>query len=132
MVVCIATIHKKDFKIITVSTPAVSSFEPIAYKLPGPTPLITAVIYCPPKPNPDFLIMNLCDLLNKLSAISQSILLLGDFNIHIDNPSCTQATEFLDILLQLYTTHPLPQSLPWPHPGFGLLHWSPCITTIMP
>ncbi|KAE8297375.1 hypothetical protein D5F01_LYC03993 [Larimichthys crocea] len=53
---------------------------------PGPTPLVTAIIYRPPT-----------DFLTQLSAISPSILLLGDFNIHIDT-DCKSATEFLELL----------------------------------
>ncbi|KAL7398737.1 hypothetical protein ABVT39_014403 [Epinephelus coioides] len=35
---------------------------------------------------------------NRLSAISPSVLLLGDFNYHIDNINCKHASEFLDLL----------------------------------
>ncbi|CAJ1078415.1 LOW QUALITY PROTEIN: uncharacterized protein LOC116399339 [Xyrichtys novacula] len=102
----IATIHKKDLKIISLSMPTVSSFEHVALKLPAPPPpLIIAIIYRPPKPNPDFL-TDLSDLLTQLCALSPSILLLGDFNIHIDNPSCSLACEFLDILQHFsFTQH---------------------------
>ncbi|CAJ1050928.1 LOW QUALITY PROTEIN: uncharacterized protein LOC116399339 [Xyrichtys novacula] len=93
----IATIHNKDLKIISLSMPTVSSFEHVALKLPGSPPLIIAIIYRPPKPNPDFL-TELSDLLTQLCALSPSVLLLDDFNIHIDNPSCSLACEFLDIL----------------------------------
>ena len=92
-----ASIHKKDLKIITISTPPVHSFEKIAFKLPGPAPLVIAVIYRPPKPNPSFL-SDFSDLVAQLSAISPSVLLLGDFNYHIDNRNCKQASDFLDLL----------------------------------
>ncbi|KAK7915506.1 hypothetical protein WMY93_011267 [Mugilogobius chulae] len=73
------------------------SFEYIAFKLTGPSPLVTAVIYRPPKPNPSFL-SEITDFLTKLTAISSSILLLGDFNFHIDCKNSKPATEFLDLL----------------------------------
>ncbi|CAJ1048481.1 hypothetical protein D5F01_LYC22364 [Xyrichtys novacula] len=72
--------------------PTVSSFEHVALKLPGSPPLIIAIIYRPPKPSPDFL-TDLSDLLTQLCALSPSVLLLCDFNIHIDNPSCSLARE---------------------------------------
>ncbi|KAF0047695.1 hypothetical protein F2P81_001328 [Scophthalmus maximus] len=34
----------------------------------------------------------------KLCAISPSVLILGDFNFHIDNINCKSATEFLELL----------------------------------
>uniref|UniRef100_A0A8P4G516 Reverse transcriptase domain-containing protein n=1 Tax=Dicentrarchus labrax TaxID=13489 RepID=A0A8P4G516_DICLA len=92
----VAAIYRKDIKTSTISIPAAHSFEHLTFKLSGPTPLVTAIIYRPPKPNPSFL-TDFSDFLTQLSAISPSVLLLGDFNIHIDN-DCKSATEFLELL----------------------------------
>ncbi|KAL7388227.1 hypothetical protein ABVT39_009504 [Epinephelus coioides] len=43
-----------------------------------------------------FQYLNTCG--KSLSAISPSVLLLGDFNYHIDNINCKHASEFLDLL----------------------------------
>ncbi|XP_061133329.1 uncharacterized protein LOC133153215 [Syngnathus typhle] len=93
----IATIYRQHLKptAVTITTP--SSFEHQSFKLPGPKPLVTAIIYRPPKPNPAFL-SDLSEFLTQLCAISPSVILLGDFNIHVDSTTCKTATEFLDIL----------------------------------
>ncbi|XP_029957253.1 uncharacterized protein LOC115395750 [Salarias fasciatus] len=92
-----AVIFNKDIKLTPISLTNTHSFEHTAFKLSGPSPLVTAVIYRPPKPNTSFL-SELTDFLTQLSAISSSILLLGDFNFHIDNPNSKPAAEFLDLL----------------------------------
>ncbi|XP_029929809.1 LOW QUALITY PROTEIN: uncharacterized protein LOC115374818 [Myripristis murdjan] len=104
----VATVYRKDVKTTAISIPDVPSFEQTAFKLSGPTPLVTAVIYRPPKPNPSFL-SDFSDFLTQLCAISfcsPSVLLLGDFNFHVNDPNCKPATEFLDLLHCLnFTQH---------------------------
>ncbi|XP_072556731.1 uncharacterized protein [Paramormyrops kingsleyae] len=92
-----AVILKKDIKLTPLSLSNFHSFEYTAFKLSGPSPLVTAVIYRSPKPDPSFL-TDLTDFLTQLSAISSSILLLGDFNFHIDNVNSKPAAEFMDLL----------------------------------
>ena len=92
----IATIHRQSIKTTTLSIPSASSFEHLAFKLSGPKPLVTAVIYCPPPLNPAFP-SDLSEFLTQLCAISPSVLLLGDFNIHVDS-NCRTSAELLDIL----------------------------------
>lgn len=77
--------------------PPTPFFEHIVLKLPGPSPFILSVLYRPPKPNPSFL-QDFSDLLLHLSTISPSILLLGDLNLHLDDPTSRPAQDFLDIL----------------------------------
>ncbi|XP_010774485.1 uncharacterized protein [Notothenia coriiceps] len=93
----IAAIIRKEIKATIIPIPDASSFEHLIFKLSGPTPLVTAIIYRPPKPNPSFL-SDLSDILTQLSAISPSVLLFGDFNIHIDDPTCKYASEFKETL----------------------------------
>ncbi|XP_073328899.1 uncharacterized protein [Pagrus major] len=70
-----------------------------------PPPLVITIIYRPPKPNHSFL-SDLAEFLTQLSAISPSILLLGDFNIHIDDPNSKSATDLLELLHCLqFTQH---------------------------
>ncbi|CAJ1059667.1 hypothetical protein D5F01_LYC22364 [Xyrichtys novacula] len=57
----------------------------------------------PPKPHPSFL-SDFSDFVTHLNTISSSVLLLGDFNFHIDNPTCKQASDFLDLLDTLNLT----------------------------
>ncbi|XP_071754179.1 uncharacterized protein LOC139910701 [Centroberyx gerrardi] len=93
----IAVIHRQDLNPRPLSIPAAPSSAHLAFKIPGPKPLVIAIIYRPPKPNPSFL-SDLSEFITQLSSISPSILLLGNFNIHIDSPDCKSAIEFLDIL----------------------------------
>ena len=44
----IGAVYRKDIKTTTISIPATHSFEHLAFKLSGPTPLVTAIIYRPP------------------------------------------------------------------------------------
>ncbi|KAE8288308.1 hypothetical protein D5F01_LYC12173 [Larimichthys crocea] len=92
----VAAFYRKDIKTSTISIPAAPFFEHLTFKLSGPTPLVTAIIYRPPKPNPSFP-SDFSDFLTQLSAISPSVLLLGDFNIHLDT-DCKSATEFRELL----------------------------------
>ena len=93
----VAAVYRKDIKITSIPIPTAHSFEHLTFKLSGPTPLVTAIIYRPPKPNPSFL-SDLSDFLTQLCAISPSVLLLGDFNFHIDDTDSKPAIEFLELL----------------------------------
>ncbi|KAF7645087.1 hypothetical protein LDENG_00210350 [Lucifuga dentata] len=93
----VAIFHRKDILTIPLSIPTFHSFEHLVFKLSDPTPLVTTVIYRPPNPNPDFL-FNLAEFLTLLCASSPAILLLGNFNIHIDSTDCNSSTKFLKIL----------------------------------
>ncbi|KAL7382588.1 hypothetical protein ABVT39_024726 [Epinephelus coioides] len=55
------------------------------------------------------------DFVTQLSAISPSVLLLGDFNYHTDNINCKHASEFLDLLDCLNLT----QHVNFPTPNHG-------------
>lgn len=72
----------------------------LAFKLSGPSPLITAIIYRPPKTHLSFF-SDFPDLLTQLFTISPSILLLGDFNFHLDRTDSKPAIEFLEVLQSL-------------------------------
>ena len=70
----VTAIYRKDIKTSTISIPAAHSFEHLTFKLSGPTPLVTAIIYRLPKPNCSFL-SDFSDFLTQLYAISPSVLL---------------------------------------------------------
>uniref|UniRef100_A0A3B3DXI4 Reverse transcriptase domain-containing protein n=1 Tax=Oryzias melastigma TaxID=30732 RepID=A0A3B3DXI4_ORYME len=71
--------------------------ECLAVQLPGPTPTIIALIYRPPKTNLDF-ITHFSSLLAHLSSLSPNVILLGDFNIHMDNPNLPLTKDFSSAL----------------------------------
>ncbi|CAJ1081981.1 LOW QUALITY PROTEIN: uncharacterized protein LOC116399339 [Xyrichtys novacula] len=99
----VAVIYKQTLKTTPAPTLSLHSFENISVKLPGPTPLVIVTIYRPPKPHPSFL-SDFSEFVTHLNTISSSVLLLGDFNFHIDNPTCKQASDFLDLLDTLNLT----------------------------
>uniref|UniRef100_A0A8C5BDZ8 Reverse transcriptase domain-containing protein n=1 Tax=Gadus morhua TaxID=8049 RepID=A0A8C5BDZ8_GADMO len=93
----LALLHRDNIKVTTVTVPLQSSFECLAVKLSGPKPTIIVTIYRPPKPSAVFL-NEFSSLLTSVCAMSPTVILLGDFNIHIDNPSCTFANDFTSLL----------------------------------
>jgi len=86
-----------QWKVLPVSVPAFSSFECTVFKLPGPTPTIISTVYRPPKPHSDFL-SDFSTLLTHLSLLSPNVILLGDFNIHMDNSNSPLTRDFSSCL----------------------------------
>uniref|UniRef100_UPI0035900AD0 uncharacterized protein n=1 Tax=Myxine glutinosa TaxID=7769 RepID=UPI0035900AD0 len=93
----IAVIHRQDIKTNLISISSAPSFEHLALKLSGHTQSVMAVVYRPPKPHPSFL-SDFSYFLTQLCSLSPSILLLGDFNIHMDSTDSTITTDFTDLL----------------------------------
>ncbi len=90
-------IHTQNLELSALPLPTLSSFECLAFKCKSPFPITILLIYRPPKQNSVF-ISDLHDLLTTLCTISTNIIILGDFNIHVDTPSCHFAAEFLQLL----------------------------------
>ncbi|MGH0119602.1 UNVERIFIED_CONTAM: hypothetical protein FKN15_056870 [Acipenser sinensis] len=77
--------------------PAFSLFEHLAIKLPFPMSLTLTVSYRPPKNNSAF-IAEFSQFLSLIYTSTDEILLLGDFNIHVDLPSSPLVTDFVMLL----------------------------------
>ncbi|KAF7643537.1 hypothetical protein LDENG_00237650 [Lucifuga dentata] len=82
-------------KAVPVTEP--STCEILAVQLNGSTPTIVAVIYRPPKPSTAFL-PELTSILTNLYALSPNVILMGDFNIHLDNPTNALTMDFNSVL----------------------------------
>lgn len=93
----LAIIYREKWKVSPVSVPVSSSFESAVCKLSGPTPTIIATVYRPPKPNSEFL-NDFSAFLTQLSSLSPNIILLGDFNIHMDNINLPLTKDFTSCL----------------------------------
>ncbi|KAL7875487.1 hypothetical protein AOLI_G00104500 [Acnodon oligacanthus] len=93
----LATIYRSDLDLSYLPLPELSSCEclPLRCKLPSPVTIL--LIYRPPKPNPSFM-PEMYNLLSSLCTTSTNILIFGDVNIHVNNPSCRFAAEFLQLL----------------------------------
>lgn len=74
-------LYNEKWKVSEISIPEHTSFESIALQITGSIP---ATVYCPPKANSVFL-HELSAFLTFLCSLSPNMILLGDFNIHIDN-----------------------------------------------
>ncbi|ROI15639.1 hypothetical protein DPX16_20177 [Anabarilius grahami] len=93
----LAVIHRAELKRSPLPLPDLTSMECLAFKCKPPYSMTVLLIYRPPKPHASFL-HEIHDLLTSLCSMSTRIVILGDFNIHIDNPSCHLATEFLSLI----------------------------------
>lgn len=93
----LAILHKEKWKVSQLIVPTYSSFESIALKINGAIPTILMSIYRPPKSNPFFL-TELSELLTYICPMSPNVIMLGDFNIHIDEVTNTSTSDFLSCL----------------------------------
>ena len=93
----LAIIHRENWNVLPVSVPPFSSMECTACRLSGPVPTIIAAVYRPPKPHKDFF-NDFSALLTHLSSLSPNVILLGDFNIHMDNNNLLQTRDFCSCL----------------------------------
>ncbi|XP_042559606.1 uncharacterized protein LOC122128826 [Clupea harengus] len=93
----LAIMHRAELKLSPLPMPDLSSMECLAFKCKPPYSMTVLLIYRPPKPNPSFL-PEISDLLTSLCTISTNIVIVGDLNIHVDNPSCQFAADFLNVL----------------------------------
>ena len=94
----LAVIHRQELKLSPLPLPEQSSFECLAFRCKPPLSLTVLLIYRPP-PQPKLVFFSeINDLLTTICATSAKVLVLGDINIHVDNPSCHSASEFLQLL----------------------------------
>ncbi len=92
----LAVVFKNNYKMTKYDVLNVSSFECLSFKLAGPAPILILMIYRPPKHNSSFL-SELTELLTLACAQHDIIIMLGDFNIHVDS-DCNTAKDFLSVL----------------------------------
>ncbi len=92
----LAVVFKNNYKMTKYDVLNVSSFECLSFKLAGPAPILILLIYRPPKHNSSFL-SELTELLTLACAQHDRIIMLGDFNIHVDS-DCNTAKDFLSVL----------------------------------
>ncbi|XP_014864104.1 PREDICTED: uncharacterized protein LOC106930827 [Poecilia mexicana] len=93
----LAVIHREKWIVSPLSAPTFSSFESTVCQLSGPTPTIITTIYRPPKTNNDFM-NDFAALLTHLSILSPNIIILGDFNIHMDDCNSPLTKDFSSCL----------------------------------
>ena len=95
----VGLIYSDVFFVSSVSVPSPSSFEHMSVLFSAndrPTLTIT-LIYRPPKSPTTVFLTEFEDYLECLCNVTHHII-LGDFNFHVDNPSDSHATSFLEII----------------------------------
>ncbi|XP_069050220.1 uncharacterized protein [Lepisosteus oculatus] len=93
----IIVIYNLFYSLSPITIPPPSSFECLVLNVSIPQSTIIATVYRPPKPSGVFL-GEFADFLSFLSLKFKRILILGDFNIHIDSTSSSLAKDFLSLL----------------------------------
>jgi len=95
----VAVIYKDTFKFKTVATLDFSTFEYSDQTLTHlSTHLRTIVLYRPPNTSLALFLEEFSTLLESVAVSPGKLILLGDFNIHVDNSEDTYAKQFLDIV----------------------------------
>ena len=92
----VALVFNKYFKCQLIPTSSFSSFGLLAAKIGSAPPILCLLVYRPPKLSPCF-IDEFSDMLSSMCLASDKIILLGDFNFHVDNPANRAACEFLEL-----------------------------------
>jgi len=89
-------IFKNNYKVTKYVILDVPSFQCVSLQLAGPALLLILLIYRPLRNNPNFC-SDLTELLTLAFARHDRIMMLCDFNIHVDS-DFTDANDFLPVL----------------------------------
>ncbi|XP_048113303.1 uncharacterized protein LOC125303548 [Alosa alosa] len=92
----LAVVYRSDLTIKELRPFEGTSFEYIAVKVVSTLPLLLLLIYRLPKPSAHFL-SEFNEFLTVLSSLSSAMIMLGDFNIHVDT-NCSYTSEFNSVL----------------------------------
>lgn len=72
-------------------------FECLLFSFTGSQPILILLVYRPPKTSSAF-ITEFTELLSSMCPKYSSIVVMGDFNIHVDSNQCNFANQFLNAL----------------------------------
>ncbi len=92
----LAVMYRSHLALSPLPLPELLSFECLAFNSKHPLSMTVLLIYRPPKPNPRF-IQEMYNLLSTFCSTFSNIIILGDFNIHVNTSSCHLASEFLQL-----------------------------------
>ena len=95
----ICIFYKDNFKVSKNINPAFPTFEllDVTIKLNSES-LRLATFYRPPNSAPSDFLTEFSTYLETVLTTNSTLLLCGDFNIHVDNPKCSFARNFMDII----------------------------------
>ena len=95
----IAVVHRNHLKITTLSLPTFSSFESLYLTLSVSSFTCKLLfIYRPPHTSVASFLDEFSTLLSDLITSPSEVLIAGDFNIHVDDPSASYSSPFLTLL----------------------------------
>ncbi len=95
----IIAVYNWQFNVSAVTIPQYSTFECLVLSVSGSTSTIIAIVYKPPKIKSHAAFMSdFADFLTMLTPKFHRILIVGDFNIHVDQSDSAMAKEFLSLL----------------------------------
>ncbi|KAM3583200.1 uncharacterized protein V6R79_009203 [Siganus canaliculatus] len=94
----LAIFHRLDLDLFPLPLPTYTTFEALAFSCKPPLPMTLLLIYRPPPKPKTFFFQEFQDLLTALCASTSNLVILGDINIHLNNPSCPSASDFLQLL----------------------------------
>lgn len=80
-----------------IGVPHFTTFECLVLNLSTPCATVIATVYRSPRPNTEFL-SEFADLLTILCLKFRRVVILGDFNIHVDQKANALAKDFLSLL----------------------------------
>lgn len=91
----LAAVYRSNIPLNTIDLHVTLTFEYLVLKISGSSPLLVILLYRPPKSMSNFF-SELHELLTLTCAMSPSVILLGDFNIHIDS-ACADSRELISV-----------------------------------
>ncbi|XP_039599459.1 uncharacterized protein LOC120522835 [Polypterus senegalus] len=93
----LAILYCETMRVTPLTVSSYGSFESPVCQLPGSIPIIVATIYPSPKFNKEFL-NDFSAFIAYLSSLSSNIIIMGDFNIHLDNSKSLATRDFISCL----------------------------------
>lgn len=91
----LAVVFKNRFICQSVSADTYSSFELQMTKVGHSNSFYCILVYRPPGPAASFLV-DFSDFLSSIIKLDR-VIIVGDFNIHVDDDTCKEASEFVNI-----------------------------------
>ena len=100
----LAAVFSNRFACRPVVTDHFNTFETLLLKIGSSNPLFILLCYRPPPGSKSEFLTEFSEFLSSIVMKVDSLVLAGDFNFHVDNPSDNFANEFINITQSLNLT----------------------------
>lgn len=92
-------VYNLKLRTSSVTVPQFPSFECLVLSISAPVSIINATVYKPPKATTHAAFLSdFADFLSMLTMKFDRILIVGDFNIHVDRSDSVAAKAFLSLI----------------------------------